>query len=149
MAIFYEAVDAETEADFNAKREDLIEKCKPVSDYLDLHWWEYKTRIVKHCTNKYMHFGVRDTSTVEGTHAKIKSKLKSSQGDLYTVFKKLLSWWTIAASETRLLMEQNAVTAPHIFQKNRYSRVVRIITRAALGEAERLWTDAEKIVSSG
>ncbi|ETI30201.1 hypothetical protein L917_17483, partial [Phytophthora nicotianae] len=104
------AVDAETEDDFNAKREDMIKKCKPVSDYLDQHRLKYKTRIAKHCSNKYTHFGVRDTSTVKETHAKIKITLKSSQGGLHTVFKKLLSWWTIAASETRLLMEQNAVT---------------------------------------
>ncbi|KAG3195447.1 hypothetical protein PC128_g8479 [Phytophthora cactorum] len=147
MASFFEAVDAETEEEFETKRKDLARKSKPVSDYLDLHWWKCKSRIVKHCTNKYRHFGIRDTSTVEGTHAKIKCKLKTSRGDLNTVFKKLQSWWTISANETKFLMEQNAKIAPQLLQKNRYTRVVRIITRFALKETEALWKDAEKIVN--
>ncbi|KAE9193634.1 hypothetical protein PF002_g23845 [Phytophthora fragariae] len=147
MASFFEAVDAETEEEFETKRKDLSRKSKAVSDYLDLHWWKYNSRIAKHCTNKYRHFGIRDTSTVEGTHAKIKAKLKTSRGDLYTVFKKLQSWWTISANETKLLMEQNATIAPHLLQKPRYNRVIRIITRFALKETEALWKDAEKIVN--
>jgi len=147
MATFFKALNAETEEEFEISRLELAQKSKTVSDYLDLHWWKYKSRIAKHCTNKYTHFGVRDTSTVEGTHAKVKSKLKTSRGDLYTVFKKLLPWWTAAAGETRFVMAQNATIAPHILQKNRYTRVVRIITRFALKETEALWRDAEKIVS--
>ncbi|ETP46814.1 hypothetical protein F442_07011 [Phytophthora nicotianae P10297] len=147
MATFYEAVEAISETEFEEKRKVLVSKSKVVSDYLDLHWWKYKSRIVRYCTSKYTHFGVRNTSTVEETHAKIKAKLKSSQGNLYTVFKKLLSWWTIAASETSLLLTQHATIASHLLQKSRYNRVVRIITRNTLRETERLWTDAEKIVN--
>eukprot|EP00644_Phytophthora_capsici_P006915 jgi/Phyca11/103421/e_gw1.8.315.1 len=144
MAAFYEAVEANSEEEFEEKRKLLSSKSKVVSHYLDLHWWKYKSR--RYLTSKYTHFGVRDTSTVEGTHAKIKAKLKSSQGDFYTVFKKLCSWWTIAASETSLLMAQHATIAPQLLQKSRYNRVVRIITRNALRDTDSLWLDAEKIV---
>ncbi|GMF42725.1 unnamed protein product [Phytophthora fragariaefolia] len=92
MATFSQAVDAESEEEFETKRRELAVKSKTVSDYLDLRWSKYKSRIMKHWINKYRHYGIRDTSTVEGTHAKIKVKLKSSCGDLYTVFIKLQSW---------------------------------------------------------
>ncbi|KAG2904872.1 hypothetical protein PC116_g9631 [Phytophthora cactorum] len=147
MATFYKAVDAISEEEFEEKRKLLAWKSKMISAYLDLHWWKYKSRVVRYCTNKYTHYGVRDTSTVEGTHAKIKAKLKTSQGDLYTVFKKQLGWWTIAASETSVLMARHATIAPHLLQKNRYNRVVRIITATALKETEELWIYAEKIIN--
>eukprot|EP00644_Phytophthora_capsici_P019706 jgi/Phyca11/133717/e_gw1.667.1.1 len=147
MTTFYEAVEANSEEEFEEKRKLLTSKSKVVSDFLDLHWWKYKSRIVRYLTSKYTHFGVRDTSTVEGTHANTKAKLKSSQGDLYTVFKKLCSWWTIAASETSLLMAQHATIAPQLLQKSRYNRVVRIITRNALRDTDSLWLDAEQIVN--
>ncbi|ETI29650.1 hypothetical protein F443_23236 [Phytophthora nicotianae P1569] len=112
-----------SETEFEEKRKVLVSKRKVVSDYLDLHWWKYKSRVVRYCTSKYTHFGIRVTSTVEGTHAKIKAKLKSSLGDLYTVFKKLLSWWTTAASETNLLLTRHATIVPHLQQKSRYNRL--------------------------
>ncbi|KAG3178788.1 hypothetical protein PC128_g16242 [Phytophthora cactorum] len=44
-------------------------------------------------------------------------------------------------------MDRHATIAPHLLQKNRYNRVVRIITTTALKETEELWIYAEKIIN--
>ncbi|KAG2982079.1 hypothetical protein PC120_g24714 [Phytophthora cactorum] len=38
MASFYEAVDADTETDFDKKRVEYKGKIPGVFDYLDVHW---------------------------------------------------------------------------------------------------------------
>lgn len=83
MAAFHEAVDSKTESEFETRAVAL----KTHSSYLDTNRWKYKTRIVRAWTDRYPHFGFRDTSLVEGTHAKCKEWICSSQGDLFTVFK--------------------------------------------------------------
>jgi len=146
LAVFYRAVDAETEEEFELRRNDLHELNAYLASYLDQHWWKYKTRIVRYWTNCYRHFGIRDTSVVEGTHAKCKRWLKNSRGDLYTVFKSLLPWWNIAAMDTTLTAERNATITPYKLQASRYAAVVRIIAVYALNETDILWTAATKIV---
>eukprot|EP00644_Phytophthora_capsici_P014029 jgi/Phyca11/98820/e_gw1.3.456.1 len=85
MAKFYTTVDPETEADFNLNLRHLRENNSTLADYLDKHWWKYKTKIVKYWTNQYKHFGYHDTSAVEGTHAQCKRWQKNGCGDLFTV----------------------------------------------------------------
>ncbi|ETM42842.1 hypothetical protein L914_11569, partial [Phytophthora nicotianae] len=119
-----------------------------LAGYVDTNWWKYKERIVRAWTDRYFHFVVRDTSVVKGTHAKCKSWLRNSRGELYTVFKSLLSWWEGAASNTSLISARNAVITPFLLRPSRYAAVVRVITVYALTATEALWKDACKLVYS-
>ncbi|OWZ02591.1 hypothetical protein PHMEG_00025822 [Phytophthora megakarya] len=69
MQNFCKAVDSETESDFEKQREVLHSFSPTLVVYLDLHWWKLKQKIVRFWTIYYKHFGYRDTSAVEGTHA--------------------------------------------------------------------------------
>jgi hypothetical protein len=146
MTAFYKAVDSDTEASFETNCTELREMNATLAAYLQLHWWKYKTQIVECWTNAYMHFGVRDTSTVEGTHAIIKSRLLSSKGDLYSVFQKLLPWWTEAAHSTLHSRSYNELKTPFLIRGNEYAGVVRIITNYALTETAMLWKTARRNV---
>ncbi|ETI55389.1 hypothetical protein L914_01828 [Phytophthora nicotianae] len=73
LALYYAAVDAVTEEEFELKRGEMNRLCPFLSSYLDNHWWKYKDRVVRAWTDRYQHFGIRDTSFVEGTHAKCKN----------------------------------------------------------------------------
>jgi hypothetical protein len=146
MAVFYAAVDAATEEEFERKRAELRELNLQLAAYLDKHWWKFKVRIVRAWTDKFQHFGVRDTSFVEGTHAKCKIWLRGCRGDLLTVYKSMLPWWNAAASATRLLAQRNAIRTPYLLQGNRFAAVVRVISVWALTQTHALWEDARAIV---
>eukprot|EP00644_Phytophthora_capsici_P007903 jgi/Phyca11/126525/e_gw1.63.198.1 len=146
MSLFYRAVGSSTEAAFEINRGELRALSVPLSRYLDQHWWKYKKHIVRAWTDQYKHFGIRDTSFVEGTHAKCKRWLRGCQGDLFTVYKNLLPWWNSAASSTRLLAQRNSVRVPYLLQGNRFAAVVRVISVWALTQTHALWEDARVIV---
>ncbi|ETI36582.1 hypothetical protein F443_17329 [Phytophthora nicotianae P1569] len=92
MALFYRTVDSETEEELRLNKAALVHANSQLAAYLDEHWWKYEDKFVKVHTNRFMNFGVQDTSTVEGTHAQCKRWVKSTRGDLFTVFNKLLPW---------------------------------------------------------
>ncbi|KAE9042983.1 hypothetical protein PR001_g5984 [Phytophthora rubi] len=148
LAAFHEAVDSKTESEFETRRAALKEHSEYLASYLDINWWKYKERIVRVWTDRYPHFGVRDTSLVEGTHAKCKGWIRSSRGDMYTVFKSLLPWWEGAAADNRLISARNAVITPALLQPSHFAAVVRVITVYALTETQKLWKDAYKVVYS-
>ncbi|KAE9093066.1 hypothetical protein PF007_g18244 [Phytophthora fragariae] len=139
MEAFYATVDAASEEEFEEKKVNLQKLNRELSDYLDNHWWKYKTKIVRAWTYRYRHFGVRDTSFVEGAHAKCKIWLRGSRGDLYTVYMSLLPWWQAAAAATSLLAQRNAVRIPYLLQGNRFAAVARVITVWALRQTYDLW----------
>ncbi|OWZ10600.1 hypothetical protein PHMEG_00016530 [Phytophthora megakarya] len=85
MAEYYETLESKTGADFDAHCVALRDLNNILALYLE-------------GPDKYAHFGYHDTSTVEGTHAKMKRWLESSKGDLLTVFLKLLPWWIPTAN---------------------------------------------------
>ncbi|OWZ13674.1 hypothetical protein PHMEG_00012954 [Phytophthora megakarya] len=132
MDAFYDAIDTKTEEEFDLKRVVSQNLSRPLTDYLDNHWFKYKTRIVRAWTDRYRHFGIRDTSFVEGAHAKCKIWLRGCGGDIYKVFLSLPPRWKAAASSTSLLAERNAVPAPYLLQGNRYGAVARVIIVWAL-----------------
>eukprot|EP00644_Phytophthora_capsici_P003000 jgi/Phyca11/102925/e_gw1.7.980.1 len=147
MSLFYRAVESSTEAEFEINRGELRALASvPLSRYLDQHWWKYKKHIVRAWTDQYKHYGISDTSFVEGTHAKCKTWLRGCQGDLFTVYKNLLPWWNSAASSTRLLAQRNSVRVPYLLQGNRFAAVVRVISVWALAQTHALWEDARAIV---
>jgi len=146
MSLFYRAVESSTEAEFEKNRCELRALSVPLSRYLDQHWWKYKKHIVRTWTDQYQHFGIRDTSFVEGTHAKCKTWLRGCHGDLFTVYKSLLPWWNSAESSTRLLAQRNSVRVPYLLQGNRFAAVVRVISVWALTQTHALWEDARAIV---
>ncbi|OWZ14446.1 hypothetical protein PHMEG_00012080 [Phytophthora megakarya] len=86
IATYYDAVNADTEAEFESQRKLLASKSQVLATYLDLHWWKYKERVVRCWTMRYRHFGYQVTFQVEGTHAKCKRWLQISRGSLLTVF---------------------------------------------------------------
>ncbi|ETL81705.1 hypothetical protein L917_18019, partial [Phytophthora nicotianae] len=92
MALFYRTVDSETEEELRLNKAALVHANSQLAAYLDEHWWKYEDKFVKVHTNRFMNFGVQDTSTVEGTHAQCKRWVKSTRGDLFTLFNKLLPW---------------------------------------------------------
>ncbi|OWY95971.1 hypothetical protein PHMEG_00033884 [Phytophthora megakarya] len=75
MALFYRTVDSETEEALIDDKAALV-KMNP---------WTYEDKTVKVRISRHMHFGIRDTSTVNGTHAQCKHWIKSTRGDLFTV----------------------------------------------------------------
>ncbi|OWY94301.1 hypothetical protein PHMEG_00036007, partial [Phytophthora megakarya] len=89
MAQFDAAVDSSTEQEFNDRAAKLRNLSGVMADYLDRQWWPHKHKIMRYWTEKYCHFGCRDTSTVEGTHASMKRWLDNSRGDLLRVFQDL------------------------------------------------------------
>eukprot|EP00644_Phytophthora_capsici_P006364 jgi/Phyca11/130456/e_gw1.94.83.1 len=128
MAKYYEALTSESEFEFEKHCTSLRELSSVTADYLDRTWWKYKTRIVKYWTDQYPHFGCHDTSTVEGTHAKIKRWIETSKGDLLTVFVKLLPWWIASAKAISLKSSQDATITPHRLRYDQYSAVIRSIS---------------------
>ncbi|KAG2870615.1 hypothetical protein PC114_g27301 [Phytophthora cactorum] len=90
MELFYIAVDSSTETAFEENLVKIRSKSVELADYLDLHRWKYKEKLVTCRSSQYLNFGYRDTSAVEGTHSKCKAWLETSRGDLYKAFKKLL-----------------------------------------------------------
>lgn len=148
MQLYYNAVDAPTEAEFDAKCEVIREASSEMADYLDLQWWEYKTKLVRCWTNQYLHFGYRDTSPVEGTHSKCKKWLESSRGDLLTAFKKLLPWCEASIQNVKSNLEKDVTVISNILQKPQYSGVVMFIGRTALDSTAEFWKQGEKIVKN-
>ncbi|KAK1947749.1 PKS-NRPS hybrid synthetase [Phytophthora citrophthora] len=132
MAEYYETLESKTEADFDAHCVAL-----------------YKSKIVKCWTDKYAHFGCHDTSTVEGTHAKIKRWLESSKGELLTVFLKLLPWWISFANAISYQSAKDATIIPHRLRYDQHSAVVRVISTYALIETNKLWKMAHNLINSG
>ncbi|KAE8951367.1 hypothetical protein PF011_g32995 [Phytophthora fragariae] len=47
MEAFYATVDAASEEEFEGKKVNLQKLNRELSDYLDNHWWKYKTKIVR------------------------------------------------------------------------------------------------------
>jgi hypothetical protein len=146
MAAFYLAVDARDEEEFETRKAELRRLSQVLSDYLDNHWWKYKTRFVRAWTDRYQHFGIRDTSFVEGTHAKCKIWLLGCHGDLYKVYLCLLPWWNAAATSTSLLAQRNMVRVPYLIQGNRFAAVTRVISVWALTQTHTLWEIARTTV---
>lgn len=146
MMSYYEAVDSETEQEFEEHCSTLRSKSEELANDLDRHWRKYKTHIVRCWTKHYPHFGYQATSAVKGTHAKCKRWIQSSRGDLYTVFQNLLPLWVSVTRALRLLAERNATITPYRLQAPRYSRVVRIITISALNATDKLWKEALAII---
>eukprot|EP00644_Phytophthora_capsici_P001251 jgi/Phyca11/105345/e_gw1.10.794.1 len=112
MSLFNRAVESSTEPDFGINRDGLHALSVHLSRYFDQYWWKYKQHIVRAWTNQCKHFGIRDTSFVEGTHAKCKNWLRGCHGDLFTVCNCLTPWWNTAAFSTRLLVQRNSVRVP-------------------------------------
>ncbi|ETP35866.1 hypothetical protein F442_16055 [Phytophthora nicotianae P10297] len=78
MAKFDDTVDSTTEDDFEERRAGLHRLNSAMGKYLDAQWWPHRTKFERCWTDQYSHFGCRETSTVEGTHATMKSWLDNS-----------------------------------------------------------------------
>ncbi|ETM30557.1 hypothetical protein L914_21768, partial [Phytophthora nicotianae] len=147
MAKFDETVDSTTEDEFEERRAGLHRLNSAIGKYLDAQWWPHRTKFVRCWTDQYSHFGCRDTSTVEGTHATMKSWLDNSQGDILKVFMRLLPWWSHAASRTSLKAANDKSNIPTLFRKNdNYSAIAKIITTHAFKKTDELWAKARAIV---
>lgn len=142
MQLYYDCVASSTEAEFDERCNAIRSASVEMADYLDLHWWKYKEKLVKCWTCRYLHFGYRDTSPVEGTHAKCKRWLESSRGDLLTAFEKLLPWWETCIKNTSVAVERDVGKVSHVHQDERYSAVVMYISRFALDQTAALWKSA-------
>eukprot|EP00644_Phytophthora_capsici_P019638 jgi/Phyca11/53165/gw1.703.1.1 len=146
MALFYRTVDLETEEDLRSNKAALAESNAQLAIYLSEHWWMYKVKVVKVRTNRFMHFGVRDTSTVEETHAQCKRWIKSTCGDLFTVYNKLLPWWISSASRTRECLSRNETIVPYQLQFNEFAACVKVITNWALYKTDEHWNQTRKSI---
>ena len=60
-----------------------------VLEYLSNTWLIYKDRFVNAWTSRYLHFGNKATSRVEGAHEYVKTYLQVSTRDLLSVLSKL------------------------------------------------------------
>ncbi|OWZ17312.1 hypothetical protein PHMEG_0008758 [Phytophthora megakarya] len=123
IELYHAAVSAETEADCDEKCTIIRLYNAEMANYMDKHWWKYKTKIVRCWTNQYLHFGYRDTSPVEGTHAKCKKWLESSRGNYLNGLKKLLPWWESSIKCVANDVEKDCGKIPRILQDERYSAV--------------------------
>jgi hypothetical protein len=54
-------------------------------EYVEKTWLPYKEALVKAWTNRTLHFGIKTTSRVEGSHSALKGYLQVSTGDLHAV----------------------------------------------------------------
>nr|CCA20967.1 Pc21g00130 putative [Albugo laibachii Nc14] len=85
-------VEANTEVEYEKLWKELSDsfKTKPkVLEYLANDWLIYKERFVNAWTSKYLYFGNKATSSVEGAHAYVEKFLQVSTGDLLSVLNKL------------------------------------------------------------
>ncbi|KUF79174.1 hypothetical protein AM588_10000109 [Phytophthora nicotianae] len=146
MELYYDAVESPSEAEFESRCATIREFSVEMADYLDKHWWKYKSKLVHCWTSQYLHFGYRDTSAVEGTHAKCKRWLESARGDLLTAFDKLLPWWKNCIKNVSYGVERDVSTVSHQLQEEQYTGVVLFISRYALQETSELWKIAHRIV---
>jgi hypothetical protein len=144
---FYETVESTTEVEVESHCRDLRTLSPALASYLDLHWWKFKHKIVRCWTNTYCHFEYRDTSAVEGTHAQCNRWLQSCNGDLLTVFKRLLPWLVANVSSVSIRSARDATILPYLLQKDRYSQVARIITVWALCQTDELWKTSIKMLT--
>ena len=85
-------VAANTEVEFEKQWKELsnsFDSKSKVLEYLSNTWLIYKDRFVNAWTSRYLHFGNKATSRVEGAHAYVKHFLQVSTGDLLSVLSKL------------------------------------------------------------
>jgi hypothetical protein len=94
-------VNSNSKREFETLCSELAAQSAAMHKYLSRTWWPYNAKFVSAWTNSITHFGCHTTSPVEGTHAKMKTWLDNSGGDLLSVFQSLLPWWTKAASTTK------------------------------------------------
>ncbi|KAK1935419.1 PKS-NRPS hybrid synthetase [Phytophthora citrophthora] len=119
MDLYYKAADLPDEDEFVKCCAEIRNFNSELADYLDLHWWKYKTKVMRCWTSQYLHFGYRDTSSVEGTRSKCKKWLVSSKGNLLTAFEKFLPWWKACSKNTSLDIERDVGNVLHILQNER------------------------------
>lgn len=109
---------------------------KEAINYLFATWLDKCDKKLVACyVNQHRHFGHTTTSIVEGMHATIKRSLKSSKGDLATVFKRLDHFWrhqeiTIRNVITRNITRTMAFT--HGDDDVLYSEIRQQITYVAI-----------------
>ena len=85
-------VAASTEVEFEKQWKELsnsFDSKYKALEYLVNTWLIYKDRFVNAWTSRYLHFGNKATSRVEGAHAYVKHFLQVSTGDLLSVLSKL------------------------------------------------------------
>lgn len=93
MQCYYKCIGAETVADFEAAVVEA-ERCNKVcARYLAREWWPWKEKCVSAWTNQYTHFGLRETSRLEGSHAGLKKWLGSSRSEFSLFLDKHTKIW--------------------------------------------------------
>ncbi|ETL80814.1 hypothetical protein L917_18720 [Phytophthora nicotianae] len=120
MAKYDETINAATASEYNEGCLALKDLNSNMDAYLTRHWWPYKTKFVRCWIDSFCHFGSVDTSTVEGTHAKMKSFLDNARGDLVTVFQQ---WWSRAVTNNSVQAAKEVSTIPQLFRDDLYSAV--------------------------
>jgi MULE transposase domain len=92
MARWNGVVYAKTEAVFNIKWQKLLDDyChqKGLCDYLQKNQYPIRHQWAAAWTSQHRHYGTITSSPIEGMHKVLKDYLKTSQGDLFTVVKRI------------------------------------------------------------
>lgn len=78
-------------------------RCLKLIKYIEDTWILFRWYFLDCHTNIHQHWGTKVTNRTEGSHWRLKSRLKSSQGDLRTVIKELMGlkndWMTTYCQE--------------------------------------------------
>ncbi|DAZ95826.1 TPA: hypothetical protein N0F65_008545 [Lagenidium giganteum] len=134
---FHHLTRSNTEAEYEARRDRLHELCPQEARYIDEIWLDiWKRRLVRCWTSQILTFGVQSTSRVEDYHAGLKKWLCSSQGDMVTVFDRMMCWWDVSIAEHLTAVTEDTIKCPRRLQTPLYSNVVRVIHKFALLQCE-------------
>jgi len=128
-----DVINAKTEDEYESRRELLRTLSKFETEYVDNTWLSIWKCNVVHCwTNKAVHFGLQATSRVEGYHSALKKWLVNSEGDLFTIFHRMKSWWQLSIRKHEQAISDSIIKSIRILESNLFRDVNGVIHANAL-----------------
>jgi MULE transposase domain len=149
MKAWSDVVSSDTEEVYEkrwAMLESIFEDSVPgLVSYIRNTWLDlWKRLFIRAYTNKYLHFGNRVTSRVEGAHSTLKSYLQISTGDLKSVFDKITIMLTNQHAEYDGAIAHNRTRTPHTTNNPFYSQLLGRISNYTLGQ---LWNQRYRLTN--
>ncbi|XP_077216899.1 protein FAR1-RELATED SEQUENCE 5-like [Tasmannia lanceolata] len=130
-------IESPTEIGYHKAWQDFRDEFKDkviALDYISTTWLPFKEGFIKAWTEKYLHFGYRSTSRVEGLFSKLKIYLQLLTGDFYLVKSKLCHAIENQFEEIKTKLSVEKVKVPSDLRNSFLDRLVNHVSVFALRE---------------
>ncbi|XP_071689837.1 protein FAR1-RELATED SEQUENCE 5-like [Rutidosis leptorrhynchoides] len=91
----------------------IYKEKKSALDYIKNTWFPWKEKFISVWTEKYLHFGCRTSSRVEGAHVKLKMYLQASTCDFHQVEQKISLAVKHEFNEIKVQLASEKIQIPH------------------------------------